>query len=113
MLFYLTLFLCFLYFKIARVYNKEEKHITLILVQNIIIGFFIISVLVYGFLYIQWYFLLISIILSLIIASLMITAVQLGIFIDGKPIIGLKKVYSLTPFLGALIILLSLILWVF
>ena len=39
-----------------------------------------------------------------IMASLIITAVQLGFFVDGKPIFGISKLYTLMPLLALSVI---------
>jgi hypothetical protein len=39
-----------------------------------------------------------------IMASLMVTAVQLGIFIDGKPLLGLSQLYKAMPLLAVVVI---------
>jgi hypothetical protein len=38
----------------------------------------------------------------------MVTAVQLGIFVDGKPVLGISKVYKFMPLLTLLIALITL-----
>jgi hypothetical protein len=111
MIFYFTLFLSFLYFKIARVHNKEEKSNILVLLQHIIVAPTIIALLIYGFMHLEWYFVLLSMFIFLIMASLIITTIQLGIFIDGKPLLGITKVYSFLPLFSVSIIALSSILW--
>lgn len=113
MIFYFTLFLSFLYFKIARVHNKEEKSNVFILVQHILVAPSVISLIAYGFLHFEWYFVSFSMLLFLIMASLMITTIQLGIFIDGKPLLGITKVYSFLPFFSVTIVGLSFIIWTF
>ena len=54
MTFYLALFLAFLYFKIARIYKKEEKGSTLINVQNILVAAISLAILIYAILYVEW-----------------------------------------------------------
>jgi hypothetical protein len=111
MLFYFTLFLSFLYFKIARVHKKEEKLNAFILVQHIVVALAIIGLFVYGFYHMPWYFLIFAMLLFLIMASLIITTIQLGIFVDGKPLFGIGKIYSYLPLLGISITFLSAVLW--
>lgn len=111
MIFYFTLFLSFLYFKIARVHNKEEKSNVLVLLQHILVAPTVIALLAYGFINFEWYFVLLSMFVFLVMASLMITTIQLGIFIDGKPLLGITKVYTFLPFFSVSIIILSSVLW--
>lgn len=112
MLFYFTLFLSFLYFKIARVHNKEEKSNLFILLQHFVAALAIAALLVYGYLHIEWYFLILSMFVFLIMASLLVTTIQLGIFIDGKPLLGLQKIYTFLPLITLSIVALSSINWV-
>lgn len=111
MLFYFSLFVSSLYFKIARVHAKEEKRTTKMNLLHILSGIGISTLIVYGVIYTPWYYLLLFIFLNTIFASLMVTAVQLGIFIDGKPILGLSRVYKFLPLLSIFIVLFSSLLW--
>ncbi len=112
MLFYLAMFFSFLYFKIARVYKKEEKLNSSIIIQHAIVSISSISLLSYAALNIQWYAFLPLVFVFAIISSLMITTIQLGIFVDGKPIFGLKKLYALLPVLTFFIALSSSLAWI-
>ncbi len=103
MLFYLSLFLLFLYFKIARVHKKEEKFTKIILVQHIAVAVSASIIYLYGFTHFSSLALLIVSFLFFIIAALIITTVQLGIFIDGKPLLGINKVFKTIPLLTILI----------
>ena len=111
MIFYSSLFLAFLYFKLARVYKKEEKTDTLFWVQNTLVALAIGIVLLYGFTHESWYVVLLVGYLFLIVSSLMVSAVQLGIFINGKPFIKVSHLYKMMPLLGMLISFASLYLW--
>ncbi|MBA1433339.1 MAG: hypothetical protein FAF04_07070 [Epsilonproteobacteria bacterium] len=111
MLFYLALFLAFLYFKIARVYKKEEKSNLNMLVQNVIVLAAVIALFAYGFMHKSWYIVLIVSYLFFIMASLLVSAVQLGVFIDGKPFIKIFHLYKLSAFLGMFIAFIDLSLW--
>ena len=111
MIFYLSLFFSFLYFKIARVYKKEEKTNSNFWIQNIIVAVAIIALLVYGFMNETWYVLLIVAYLFFIAASLMVSAVQLGIFIDGKPFVKISHLYKTLALLGMLISFADVYLW--
>ncbi len=111
MLFYTTLFLLFLYFKIARIYRKEEKSTPFMLLQNIAVMLSALATFSYGFLAVPWYFVLLFSFLFFIVTALMVTVVQLGIFVDGKPQFGISKAYKVLPVLTVVIIALSAIIW--
>ncbi len=110
MLFFLALFLVFLYFKVARIHKKEEKGTPLVYLQHFLVGFSAIGIFLYGFTHFSWYIVLISSLVFFIIAALIITAIQLGIFIDGKPQFGISKFYKLLPVLTLSVMILSAIL---
>ena len=111
MLFYLALFFAFIYFKIARVYKKEEKSNLNMLVQNVIVLAAVIALFVYGFMHETWYVVLIIAYLFFIMASLLVSAVQLGVFIDGKPFIKISHLYKSLAFLGMFIAFIDVYLW--
>ncbi|WP_457750183.1 hypothetical protein [Sulfurimonas sp.] len=111
MLYYTMLFLAFLYFKIARVYKKEEKSNLNINIQNTIVFVAIVALLVYGFTHKTWYIVLIVSYLFLILSSLFVSAVQLGIFIDGKPFIKISHLYKSLAVIGMLISFADVYLW--
>lgn len=111
MVFYLTLFFAFLYFKIARVHKKEEGRSSSGLKQHFFVGIAITSLLVYGFLYQNLYLFIPVFFLFAIMASLVVTAIQLGIFVNGKPLFGLTHIYRYLPHLRIGIFLLSAFLW--
>lgn len=113
MIFYFTLFLAFLYFKIARVHRKEERMRNSMRVQHFIIAMTVLSLFIYGARYMEWYAFIPFLFLFATIASLMITTIQLGIFIDGKPLLGITQVYKKLPFLSLLIIMGTASLWFF
>ena len=111
MLFYLALFFAFIYFKIARVYKKEEKSNLNMLVQNVIVLAAVIALFVYGFMHETWYVVLIVSYLFFIMASLLVSAVQLGVFIDGKPFVKISHLYKSLAFLGMFITFIDVYLW--
>ena len=111
MLFYVALFLAFLYFKIARVHRKEEKSSRSIAVQHLFVGLAIVAILRYGVVYVSGYVFVPLIFVFATMASLMVTSIQLGIFVDGKPLFGLRQAYRYVPVLGLSVILLSALLW--
>jgi len=111
MLFFLDLFLLFVYFKIARVHKKEEKLSFSIKLQHILVALSALSLFSYAYSYIAWYLVLIVSFLFFIIAALIVTAVQLGIFVDGKPQFGISKLYQYLPLITITVTLLSAIIW--
>ena len=113
MTFYLALFLAFLYFKIARVNRKEEKGSILIKVQNILVTAISLAILFYAILYVKWYFFVPMIFLFATITSLMVTAVQIGLFVEGKPMFGLSHIYKYLPYLTLALFVLSTLMWFF
>jgi len=112
MLFSISLLFLLIYFKIARVHKKEEKLNPLMIMQHILFSLSTVATLAYGALNIEWYIILILSVLFSVIASFLVTAIQLGIFVDGKPIFGLQKLYKFLPLLSLVIILLSALLWI-
>ena len=111
MLYYTMLFFAFLYFKIARVYKKEEKTNTNFWIQNLLVAFAVGALLAYGFIYKSWYVVLLVSYIFFILASLIVSAVQLGVFIDGKPFVKISHLYkSLAP-IGMLISFADVYLW--
>lgn len=113
MTFYLALFLAFLYFKIVRVYRKEEKGSTLINVQNILMVAISLAILFYAILFVQWYVFVALSFLFATMASLMITAVQIGLFVEGKPMLGLSQIYKYLPYLTLALFVLTTLMWFF
>lgn len=111
MLFYTTLFLAFLYFKIARVYNKEEAKNKNMLIQNIIVAVAVIALFAYGFTHEVWYEVLLVSYIYFIAAALVVAAVQLGVFIDGKPFVKISHLYKSLALIGMLISFADVYLW--
>ena len=111
MLFFLSFFFLFLYFKIARVHKKEEKQTTQILAQHTLVALSAFSISIYGLSHLLWYVVILVSFVFFIIAALMITAVQLGIFVDGKPQLRISTVYKFLPVLTFIIIVSSAIIW--
>jgi len=111
MIFYLALFLAFLYFKIARVYKKEEKPNANFWVLNALVAVAVTALIVYGFMHESWYIVLIVSYLFFVAAALLVSAVQLGVFIDGKPFVKISHLFkSLAP-IGMLISFAVVYLW--
>jgi|GEM_PF-762630 len=112
MVFYCALFFSFLYFKIARVHKKEERLTLVFLVQHFFMAVAIVSLLAYALRYENLYVFVPMLFVFATAASMMITAVQVGIFVDGKPLFGLKKIYRYLPVLSVFILLLISSLWI-
>jgi hypothetical protein len=111
MLFYLALFFAFVYFKIARVYKKEELPNRHIMLQNLLVGLAVVVLFDYGFTHLSWYSLIIVSFIFYILAALMVSAVQVGVFIDGKPFVKLSHLYKSMAFLGMFISFIDVYLW--
>jgi len=111
MLFYSTLFLLLLYFKIARIHKKEEKSTLVMNLQHILVLLSAFSLFAYGFTHHSWYLVLVISFLFFIISTLLVTVIQLGIFIDGKPQFGISKMYLFLPILTFSIMALSAIIY--
>ena len=110
MLFYLTLFLIFFYFKLGRVHKKEEQLTSLVVLQHAVVAVSTLLLYRYGFEhYSLWAILLFSFIFFIVVA-LMVASVQIGIFIEGKPLFGISLLFKIMPFLSALIVVLTGIL---
>ncbi len=107
---FLVLLLIFLYFKIARVYNKQESKSNVIYIQHAIVALCAFLVFAHAFSYFAWYSVFMMSLISFIIAGLAITAVQVGIFVDGKPLLGVSSIFKYLYLLTALIVLGSVIL---
>ena len=112
MLFTFALFFSSLYFKIARVHKKEERLTRTIRLQHFLVASAIMAILLYGVIYIVWYWFLLAGVVFSVMASLLITALQLGVFVDGKPLFGLSLIYKYLPFLSVAILLFSVALWI-
>ena len=110
MLGFIVLLLIFLYFKIARVYNKQESKNTLIYIQHGVVALCAFLAFSYAFSHFSWYSVLLMSFISFIIAGLAITAVQVGIFIDGKPLFGIGSIFKYIYLLTALIVISTAIL---
>jgi len=110
-LFYFTLFLLFLYFKIARVHYKEEKVTSLQYLQHSAVVLGALALYSYAFMTLSALSVIAVSFVFFIIAALMVTAVQLGIFVDGKPLISVSKLYKAMPILAGIIVILSLRFW--
>jgi hypothetical protein len=111
-MFYAVLFLAFLYFKIIRVYQKEERVSSADKVQYTVTYAAIASLFTYGFMNEPIYLFVLLSLLFFIIASLIITAVQLGIFVNGRPLLGLTRIYRYLPALSWFLVVLVSLQWI-
>ena len=102
MLLYLVLFIGLLYFKLFRVRRQQERLTLLNRVEGTVTLLFLFVLIIFGFITEPWYIMLLGIIISAVIVSLIITTVQLGIFIDGKPLFKLSALYRFMPVLALL-----------
>ena len=109
----IAIFLVFLYFKIARVHKKEEFLSQKVIAMHIIAGVGAFLIFAYAFSHNSSFLVLIESFLSFIVAALVVTAVQVGIFVDGKPLVKMSHFYKAMPFLAGLIALLGIAFWVF
>ena len=105
MLLYLTLFIGLLYFKLFRVRRQQEQLSLWNKLEGTVTLLLLFGVIVFGFMIENWYSMLAGVVVSAVIVSLMITTVQLGIFIDGKPLFKLSALYRLMPLLALLSII--------
>ncbi|HFQ62633.1 MAG TPA: hypothetical protein ENK39_10100 [Epsilonproteobacteria bacterium] len=112
MLTYIIIQLIFIYFKIARVHKKEEKLNLFWKMQHILVFIVALLTFAYAINHMGLYMLVLVSLFSFIIAGMLITAVQLGIFVDGKPLLGMHIVYKNTIYLVALIYFLCALLWI-
>ena len=94
-MFYFELFLVFLYFKITRVHKKEEVHNFSYKIFDLIVALDALYLFTYGFLLVGIIPTMVSAFLFFILAALIITAIQIGIFFDGKPLFGISRTYVL------------------
>jgi asparagine N-glycosylation enzyme membrane subunit Stt3 len=112
-MFYIALFLTFLYFKIARVHKKEEKLTNLHIVTHAVVAISAFAQLAYGFSHYSWIYVFVISFIFFIAAALMVTAVQVGIFVDGKPFIKISTLHKSMPYLAGTIALFSILLYLF
>ncbi len=92
-----------LYFKIARVHKKEEKSNSAIMIQHAVVAIAALLFYILAFQSGNYLTIVVESLVSFILAALAITAVQLGIFVDGRPLFGLSHIYKFLPFLTTLI----------
>ncbi len=104
-MFYITLFLGFLYLKIFRVRIGQEKIGAKIVSEGLLSTLALVSLLIFGFMTLPWYFVLGASLAFFIAAALMVVAVQLGIFVDGKPVLVMSTIYKITPFIAITVVL--------
>jgi len=106
-LFYVTLFLVFFYLKVYRVRASVESATAFRQLETFVTLGAGLALLVFGFLTLSWYLVLVPALLFFLISALMIVAIQLGIFVDGKPIIGMDFIFKLMLPLSVIIVILT------
>ena len=109
---YGVMFLILLYFKIARVHAKEE-HVSLVLwISHLWVIISAMGLVIYALMHDVGVpsFVGMGVVFAIMV-SFMITALQLGIFVDGKPLLGLSRVYRYLSTLAGLIVGLTLMMW--
>jgi hypothetical protein len=111
MLFYFALFLLFFYYKVARVYKKEEQSNMPMHIQNFLVFLAAIALFVYGFIHYTWYVVLLVAYIFYILNALLVSAIQLGVFIDGKPFVKLSHLYKVLAFVGMFLYFSNFYLW--
>lgn len=104
MMFYLTMFLGFVYIKIFRVRLELEKVSGLVMFEAVASIAAMLSLVIFGFVTLNWYVIILSAFLFFISAALMVAAVQLGMFVDGKPVLVMSQIYKFTPLLAFCVI---------
>ena len=104
MLFYLILFLILFYFKLARVHKKEEQLTGFFLLQHAVIAISTLFLYRYGFLHFSLWSIAFFTFLFFILSALIVTAVQIGVFVEGKPLFGMDLLFKLMPFLTGVIV---------
>lgn len=110
-MFYAVLFLAFLYFKIIQVYQKEERVSSADKAQYVVTYAAIASLFTYGFMNEPIYLFAPVSLLFFIMAALIVTAVQLGIFVNGRPLMGLSRIYRYLPGLSLVLVVLISMEW--
>jgi len=111
MLFFIASFLFFIELKIIRVFKKEEGFIPSILIQLALILFSASIFYKYAYINLSIVAIIIATIIFFIMAEMIVTAVQLGFFKDGKPVFGLTKLYKYIPLLTAFILGLTYLMY--
>ena len=91
-------------------HKKEERLTALVVAQHIIVALSVLLLYRYGFLHCSLWVVILLSFLFFIITALMVTAVQVGIFVEGKPLFGVGLLFRLMPFLTALIVGLLLVI---
>jgi hypothetical protein len=98
------LYLLFFYFKLARVNKKEERLTPVTILSHV--GALIAAVLLYRYGFTHYSALTVgsASLLFFVLAALNVTAVQLGIFKDGKPMLGITRLYGMIPVIAAVLL---------
>jgi hypothetical protein len=110
MLFFTTLFIIFFYFKLARVHKKGEIVDNKTYIMHTIVALCAVAIYGYGVNHYSYLSVAMFSFIFFIVAALMITAVQVGVFVEGKPFIGISKLYKFMPIIAGAIAVLTIIL---
>ena len=108
MFYFISLYVLFFYFKLARVHRKEEVLIPTVFLSHIVVIGSAMVLYEYGFSHYSPFLVMGISFLFFILAALNITAVQLGIFKDGIPLLGINKLYSFMPLIAMILLGFSL-----
>jgi hypothetical protein len=106
MFYFILLYVLFFYFKLARVHKKEEVLIPTVFISHVGVAISAMLLYQYGLMHYSALLVLGMSFLFFIVAALNVTAVQLGIFKDGIPLLGINRLYFFMPFI-ALFLLVS------
>ena len=102
-MYFVMLYLLFFYFKLARVNKKEERLTSIVGVSHAFVLIAAVLLFRYGFTHYSATVMGVTSVLFFILAALNITAVQLGIFKDGKPLLGITRLYQFIPVIAGLL----------
>ena len=103
-MYFVMLYMLFFYFKLARVNKKEEVLTPLTGVSHLAALVAAFLLYRYGFAHYSATVIGVTSLLFFIAAALNITAVQLGIFKDGKPLLGITRLYQFMPVISGLLL---------
>jgi len=104
-MYFVMLYLLFFYFKLARVNKKEERMTPVVGASHVAVLVAAVLLYRYGFTHYSATVMGVTSLLFFILAALNITAVQLGIFKDGKPMLGITRLYGLIPVIAGVLLL--------
>ncbi len=103
-MYFVMLYGLFFYFKLARVNKKEERLTSKAVISHVAVVVAAVLLYRYGFSHYSSMVMGVSSVLFFILAALNVTAVQLGIFKDGKALLGITRLYGLMPVIAAVLL---------